>query len=89
MQSTETETGGVAQEPTAEPARANESESDGERVSETGSSMARSDKEMCLVFPTTAAVTAKNWKSWSCMHQLVMCLAYAVHHDYANALFRE
>ena len=50
---------------------------------------ARSDKEMCLGFPTTPAVTAKNWKSWSRMHQLVMCLAYAVHNDDANAVFRE
>ena len=44
MQSTEKETGGVAQEPTAEPARATESESDGERVSETGSSMGSAKK---------------------------------------------
>ena len=50
---------------------------------------ARSDKEMCLGFPTTPAVTAKNWKSWSRMHQLVMCLAYAVHNDDANAVFHE
>ena len=44
MQSTETKRGCVAQEPTAEPARATESESDGERVSETGSSMGSAKK---------------------------------------------
>ena len=50
---------------------------------------ARSDKEMCLGFPTTPAVTAENWKSWSHMHQLVMCLAYAVHNDDADTVFCE
>ena len=44
MQSTETVTGGVAQEPTAEMARAIESESDQERFSETGSSMGSAKK---------------------------------------------
>ena len=51
--------------------------------------LVRSDKEMCLGFPTTPAVTAKNWKSWSCKHQLVMCLTHAVHNHNANAVFRE
>ena len=39
MQSSKAVTCGLAQEPRAEPARANELESDGEEVSETGSSM--------------------------------------------------
>ena len=51
--------------------------------------LARSNTEMCLGFPTTPAVTVKNWKSWSQMHQLVMCLAHAVDNEDANAVFRE
>ena len=44
MQSTETMTGGLAEEPRAEPARANELESDREGVSASGSSMGSAKK---------------------------------------------
>ena len=48
---------------------------------------ARSEKEMAEGFPTTPMVTARIWKSWSRMHQLVMCLAHSVDNEGANMEF--